>query len=105
MEQYDTTPIENNNGCETIGELECELERLVGDIWGHLRADQKNMIWAGDQIRFLRKQRDRFLEYFDQLHEQTDLLNEQIDLLSKRVSELEVQRTANENNQDDPEWY
>jgi len=25
--------------------------------------------------------------------------------LQKRLSDLEMQRVANENNQDDPEWY
>ena len=29
----------------------------------------------------------------------------EIRLLQKRLADLEMQRVANENNQDDPEWY
>lgn len=95
MEQYDTTPVEINNGCETIGELECLLERLVGDIMARLRPLEEGL--EALQNHELR-QRGRYLEYIDQL-------DEKVDKLSKRVAELEYQKTANENNQDDPEWY
>ena len=32
-------------------------------------------------------------------------LEAEIRLLQKRLADLEMQRVANENNQDDPEWY
>ena len=105
MEQYDTTPIQPNNGCETIGELECELERLVGDLWGHMKSVQRNQDYFETEHRRLREaalaykeERARYLQYFD-------TLEGKVYELIKRVAELERQKTANENNQDDPEWY
>ena len=95
IEQYDTTPVEITNGCETIGALECLLERLVGDLMARLRPLEEGL--EALQNHELR-QRGRYLEYFDKL-------DEKVDKLSKRVAELEYQKTANENNQDDPEWY
>tara|TARA_R100001530_G_scaffold86361_1_gene60136 strand:- start:357 stop:644 length:288 start_codon:yes stop_codon:yes gene_type:complete len=95
MEQYDTTPVEITNGCETLGELECLLESLVGDIMDILLPLKEGL--EATQNHGIR-QRGRYLEYFD-------TLDEKVDKLSKRVAELEYQKTANENNQDDPEWY
>ena len=44
---------------------------------------------------------DRMDLIYDRVHR----LLERIQEIEKRVANLETQRVANENNQDDPEWY
>ena len=61
------------------------------------------MIW--NFVKASEKETDECRDAVNQLAEQIDLLAEQIDQLSYRVTKLEQQKTANENNQDDPEWY
>lgn len=39
------------------------------------------------------------------LWEALDAINERLEVLEHRIATLDVRRVANENNQDDPEWY